>query len=79
MYLRTDNAQQTVMALFEMEQHLKQQEEQWQGRRIYMERLSNDEHDIARSILDKSSFDTIYLTGREIDEGISKEHTLQKI
>ena len=78
MYLRTDNAQQTVIALFEMEQHLKQQEEQWQGRRIYMERLSNDEHDIARSILDKSSFETIYLTGRELEDRDSKELTLQK-
>lgn len=78
MYLRTDNAKQTVMALFEMEQHLKQQEEQWQGRKIYMERLSNDEHDIARSILDKSSFDTIYLTGRELGDRDSKELTLQK-
>ena len=78
MYLRTDNSKQTVMALFEMEQHLKQQEEQWQGRKIYMERLSNDEHDIARSILDKSSFDTIYLTGRELGDRDSKELTLQK-
>lgn len=77
-YLRTDSPKQTVMALFELEQHLKQQEEQWHGRKIYMERLTNDEHDLARSILDKSTFDTIYLTGREIEDRDTKEKTVQK-
>lgn len=77
-YLRTDNEMQTYAALLEMENRLRTQEEEWRGRKIYMERISTDEYDIARTMLGRTQYQTIYLTGRDIEGKESKEILLQK-
>ncbi len=77
-FIRTDNAKQTYLALLDFEQRLRQQEEEWKSRKIYLERLSYDDYDLARSILERAPFESIYLTGREREEPNSKEISIQK-
>lgn len=77
MFIRTDNAEETIRALFELQRRLIEQEEDWRGKKIYMEKISNDEFDLARQILEKTQFEVIYLTGNEKAK-IQKEHERTK-
>ena len=77
MFIRTDNAEETIIALFELQRRLIEQEEDWRGKKIYMEKISNDEFDLARQILEKTQFEVIYLTGNEKAK-IQKEHEQTK-
>lgn len=78
LFIRTDTVQQTILALLEMERVLKEQEELWRERRLFMERISNDEYDLARLILNKTNYETVLFTGREISDREDKQISMQK-
>lgn len=77
-FLRTDSAKQTYLALLDFEQRLREQEENWKERKIYMERLSYDDYDLARSILERTAYQSLYLTGVEREDVNGKEIAIQK-
>lgn len=78
-FVRTDNEDQTAMSLMELKRLLKEQEENWRGRKIYMERMESDELNIAQSILNKSNFEATLLSGKYHDENDSQEREIQKM
>lgn len=78
-FLKTDSDKDTAIALLELQKRLADEAENWKDRRIFMERISFDEYDLARAVLDKAQYDVCYFTGRSIsEEQLEKEQEIQK-
>lgn len=64
LFVKTDNEQQTMQMIIELEQRLK--EKDLRGRKLYMDRMETDKYDMARSILNTLEIDTQYYTRRDL-------------
>ena len=71
--LHTDSTEDTVAALMEVARFIKEKEEEYEGRRIYMEAIDNDRYDFARKILNDLPNQSMYLTGKTIDDKEEKQ------
>lgn len=64
LFVKTDNEEQTMQTLIEMERRLK--EIDFRNRKLYMDRMESDTYDIARSVLTKLEIDAQYYTRRDL-------------
>ena len=65
-FVKTDNTEQTMLNLLQMEKQLRELD--LKNRRIYMDRIENDTFDFARSVLSQNGAETLYFTGRSEEE-----------
>ncbi len=81
LFVKTDTTQQTMENLLLLEKQLRELGEARKGRRIFMERISNDDYDVARNVLMKNDFEALYFTGRTeelVKDGEREEPNLNK-
>ncbi len=71
--LHTDNTDDTVAALMEVARFMKEKEEEYEGRKIYMESIDNDRYDFARKILNDLPNQSVFLTGKAIEDKEEKQ------
>lgn len=66
LFIKTDNSRQTMDNLLLMERLLR--EIDLTNRKVYMDRMSTDTYDLARSIFVKNQIETLYFANREATE-----------
>lgn len=71
--LHTDSTEDTIAALMEVSRFIREKEEEYEGRRIYMEAIDNDIYDMARKILNELPNQSTYLTGKAIEDKEDKQ------
>lgn len=67
-FIKTDNKQQTMENLFQLEKVLQDlyAKEGERKRKLYMDRMETDEYDLARSILEKNEIEANYFSSKQI-------------
>lgn len=70
-FVKTDNTEQTMLNLLQMEKQLRELD--LKNRRVYMDRIANDTFDFARSVLSQNGAETLYFTGRVEEEKTKDE------
>lgn len=71
LFIKTDSAKQTMENLLLMERLLR--EIDLTNRKVYMDRMSTDTYDLARSIFIKNQIETLYFTNRETEKNKDAE------
>jgi len=72
--LHTDNTEDTIAALMEVGRFIREREEEYEGRKIYMEAIDNDKYDFARKILNDLPNQSTFLTGKAIEDKDDRQH-----
>lgn len=77
-FIKTDDARQTIDCLMELQRHLK--EIDFRNRRLYMEKIESDEYNLARSVLEKMGIPTNYYLkhNKGQDDGLQREQAKEK-
>lgn len=68
LFIKTDSAKQTMENLLIMERQLR--EIDLTNRKVYMDKMSTDAYDLARSIFEKNYIEAMYFTNREANQKI---------
>ena len=77
LFIKTDNAKETMENLMLMEQRLKDFD--LRGRKFYMDRMETDEYDLAKTILQKNDITAhYYVRYQQEEKEDSKEATIEK-
>lgn len=74
LFIKTDSAKQTMENLLLMERLLR--EIDLTNRKVYMDRMSTDTYDLARSIFVKNQIETLYFANRETEKTKDNEQVI---
>jgi len=73
LFIKTDNANQTIACLLELEKHLK--EIDLRGRKMHMEKIETDEYNFAKNVMEKLDIPTNYYMKHSDNSSKEKEMT----